>query len=113
MTENYFSIERDGKCIDHMCIKREDGELVFEDVMNMSYKELREYENLDVFITCAMDAANEYFQGSDEQTIVTLIGSDDVFIWSVIIGPGETSDNLNCCLVDWKKDGKSYRYEKE
>ena len=44
------------------------------------------------------------------EPLVTLIDEDDVFVWSIIIGPGE-SDEIRYVLVDWKKDGKSYRYE--
>ena len=112
MTENYFSIERGGECIDHVHIKNEDGNLIFEDVMNMSYENLKEYEDIDVFITYVMDVTNDYFNGKDEQTIITLVGNDDVFIWSIIIGPGENNDELKYCFLDWKKDGNFYRYEK-
>jgi hypothetical protein len=56
-----------------------------------------------------MDATNNAINKSDDQTIVTLIGEDGVFIWSVIMGPGE-NDMVRYSLVDWKKDGKNYRY---
>ena len=60
-----------------------------------------------------MDATNQCLPNKDEQTIVTLVGEDDVFIWSIVIGVEDNGDDVRYALVDWKKDGKSYRYEKE
>lgn len=112
MVNNYFAIERTNQCIDHLCIKRDDGTIAFEDIMNMSYNEIKEYKEIDVFVTGIMDASNEYFNENDEQTIVTLIGNDDIFIWSILIEPSENEDQLNYAFIDWQKDGQSYRYEK-
>ena len=112
MTKNYFAVERAGKCIDHVAIKDEDG-IVFEDLMNMSYEEMKAYKELDFFIDCVMDATNTYFDESDDQTFVTLIGEDDVFIWSILIGPGKGDGELVYKTINWKEDGKSYRYEKD
>ena len=109
MVKNYFTVERSGKVIDSVVINDKDGNLAFEDVMNMSYDELRSYEDIDMFITCVMDMTNEYFNESDDQTIVTLIGEDGVFIWSIMIGPGE-EDDFRYAFVDWYKDGHKYRY---
>lgn len=112
MTDNYFAIERNGKSIDHVYIRREDGTIVFEDIMNMSYEEMKSYKDIDAFVACVMDITNIYFNESDEQTLITLIDKDDVFIWGVVVGPGENEDQLNYAFIDWRKDGKSYRYEK-
>lgn len=113
MTENYFAIERNGNCVDHILFKDKDENLVFENVANMSYDELKTYENVEEFIICVMDATNVHFNESDAQTIVTLIDKNDVFIWSIIIGSNEENDDLRYVFVDWKKDGKSYRYGKD
>lgn len=115
MTENYFSIERNGGiCLEHGCFKNADGTIAFENVMNMSYDEMKSYEDIEAFILFAMDATNNYLNDdNNEQTIITLIGKDDVFIWSIIIGPGDNDDELKYVFVDWKKDGKSYRYKKD
>lgn len=112
MNNTYFSVERNGKCVDHVLIKREDGSIAFEDVMSMSYEEVKTYEHIDEFVTCIMDATNKHFDSNDDQTIVTLVGEDDIFIWGVLIGPGDSADELRYAFVDWSKDGKSYRYEK-
>lgn len=112
MTKNYFSIERAGKCYDNVTFRDDNGNLAFEMLMNMSYDEMKTYDDLETFVVCAMDAGNELFGSSDDQTIITLIGEDDVFIWSVIVGEGDNEGDIKYVLVDWKKDGKSYRYEK-
>lgn len=112
MNNTYFSVERAGKCIDHVLIRREDGSIAFEDVMSMSYEEVKAYEHINEFVTCIVDATNEYFNDSDDQTIVTLIGKDNIFIWSVLVGPGDSADELRYAFIDWTKGGKSYRYEK-
>ena len=113
MTKNYFAIERENKCVDHVLIRDNDGNILFEDLMSMSYDEIKNYENLDAFVMCLMDATNQYFGTSDEQTCVILVGEDDVFIWGFIMGPGEEEGDVSYVLVDWKKDGKQYRYQPE
>ena len=60
-------------------------------------------------VVAAMDAANTKTSSKDRHTIVTLVGRDNVFIWSVVMGPCE-NDMIQYSIVDWKKDGKSYRY---
>ena len=110
MTENYFAIERNEMCVDHACIKNRDHEVAFEEIMGMSYDEIKSFDGVEEFVCHVMDAANSYFVGEDDQTIITLIGPDDVFIWSIIIGPD--GEDLRYSFVDWKKDGNSYRYEK-
>lgn len=111
MTNNYFTIERAGKYVEKVCVKDENGSIAFEDIMSMSYNEMKSYKEIDYFITAIMGAANTYFEESDEQTIVTLVGEDGVFIWGILIGPGDNSEELKYAFIDWKKDGKSYRYE--
>lgn len=113
MIKNYFSIERADKCYENVTFRDDNGNLAFEELMNMSYDEMKTYDSIEVFAACVMDAGNELFGSSDDQTIVTLIGEDDVFIWSVIVGAGENEGDVKYVFVDWKKDGKSYRYEKE
>lgn len=112
MIANYFSIEREGKCVSPIVIRDENNTVAFEDLMNMSYDEMKVYKDLELFVDCVMDIANECFDESDAPTMITLIGKDDVFIWGILIGPVEDADKLQYALIDWKKDGKSYRYEK-
>ena len=112
MVKNYFAIERNGQCIDNLLIHRGDDSIAFQDVMNMSYEEIKNYEFIDLFVASVMDAANKCFNEDDAQTAITLVGADGVFIWGLLIGPGDEKDEFKYCFIDWLKDGKKYRYEK-
>ena len=94
MIANYFSIEREGKCVSPIVIRDENNTVAFEDLMNMSYDEMKVYKDLELFVDCVMDIANECFDESDAPTMITLIGKDDVFIWGILIGPVEDADKL-------------------
>lgn len=107
---SYFAIERNGETWDHVTIRDFDGNTVFTNYLDMSYNDMRFQDDLDDFVIAVMEATNAEVKNSDEQTIVTLIGDDDIFIWSIIMGPKEDG-TINYALVDWKKDGKNYRYE--
>lgn len=113
MTQNYFAIERKDQSLDHVYLRMINGDVAFEDIMDLSYDELKTYDKLDEFVTATMDSANVYFKSVDEQTIINLIGPDDVFIWGVFIGAGDEEGELKYLLVDWHKDGKNYRYKKD
>ena len=113
MTKNYFAIERNNQCEDHIFICDNEGNMLFEDIMNMSYEEMKNFKEIDAFVMCLMDATNQLFGSSDEQTCVILVGEDGVFIWGIIMGPGENEGDVSYVLVDWKKDGKQYRYQPE
>ena len=113
MTQNYFVIERKDKSIDNVYLRQDDVSIAFEDLMEMSYDEMKSYEDMSEFVTAVMDAANTYFQTSDEQTVINLIGPDGVFIWGIFIGPGDNEDQLRYAFVNWGKDGKKYRYKKD
>ena len=104
---SYFAIERNQKYWDHVVVKDKDNNVMFGNYLNMTYDEMKSQEDLEEFVVAIMDATGG---GVDEHAVVTLIGDDNVFIWSIIMGPGE-NDGLRYVLVDWKKDGKSYRYE--
>ena len=108
--KNYFSVERDGKCWDHVLMYDHDGEVVFKDFLSMSYDEMKNSKDLEEFVVAFMYATDEICDSDNKQTVVTLVGEDDVFIWGIIMGP-DAEDGIRYVLVDWKKDGKSYRYE--
>lgn len=110
MNKNYFAIERNNECWYPMVFVDHDGKIAFEDFLDMSYSEMKSSDKLSDFVVAVMDAANSKSDSGDKQTIVTLVGADDVFIWSILMGPGE-NDMINYSLVDWKKDGHNYRYE--
>ena len=105
---SYFAVERGNKYWDHIVIKNNDGDIMFNDYLNTTYDEMKSKEDLEDFVIAIMKASDEYASGN---AIVNLVGDDDVFIWGIIIGPD--GDEFRYVLVDWKKDGKSYRYESE
>jgi len=108
---SYFAIERGSHYLDHVVLKDTiDGGEGFEHYLNMTYDEMKSQEDLDDFVLANMEAADAMAPDEDDQTIVTLVGDDDIFIWSIIMGTVE-EDSVNYVLVDWKKDGHQYRYE--
>ena len=110
MSKNYFAIERNGRCWDPVMLQSRNGDSDFSSFMNMTYDEMKSSEDIEKFIVAAMEATNEISGTADDQTVVNLVGEDGVFIWGIIMGPGENED-INYAFVDWKKDGKSYKYE--
>ena len=107
---NYFVIERDGKFFENIMITDNAGNFIFTETLNMSYKEIVE-NDLGDFIPCVMEAADECFESDGGQTILTLVGEDDTFIWSILMDVDEEdNDQIRYCFIDWNKDGKKYRY---
>lgn len=111
MTNNRFCIERKSGVIENVFLLNDKEEILFEDLMNMDFQQMMEYKNIEDFVICAMDAVNEAMGIiDDEETYLTLVDSDGVFIWSVVIGPGENEGEIRYNGVDWRKDGKTFRY---
>ena len=110
MSKNYFAIECDGNFIENVVITDIDGKRVFEEMLSMTYDEMKSYEDLEKFVVAAMDAANSRFETNDAETLITLIDENDVFIWSIIMGAGDNDDQIRYSLVDWRKDGMNYKY---
>ena len=106
---NYFSIERNERCWEEVFLKDND-EPIFMNYLMLTYDEMKDQDDLEDFILAVMEATNTVSEEETSQTIITLIGEDDVFIWSIVMGPNENGD-INYFLVDWTKDGKKYRYE--
>lgn len=110
---SYFAIERSQHCMDHVTIRGNDGRVMFKNYFNMTYDEMKSSEDLEEFVVAVMDAANKSISSEHDQTLITLVGDDDIFIWSIIIGTEDSDGDIRYVLVDWKKDGKSYRYVPE
>ena len=108
MSKNYFAIERNEQCWAPVILADRNGNHAYEEFLNMSYDEMKNSALLEDFVVASMEAADRNCGVEDDQTIVTLVGNDDVFIWSIIMG--YKNDDIRYCLVDWKKDGYSYRY---
>ena len=107
MDKNYFALERNGKCLDKIVFKLDD-KFAFEDLMSMSYEEMKAYPDIEQFVVAVMNVTNDL---GGTQLIINLVGPDDVFIWGIIIGI--YGEDYNFAFVDWKKDGKNYRYKKD
>lgn len=110
MTNNRFCIERKSGVIENVFLLNDKQEILFEDLMNMDFQQMTECADIEDFVICAMDAVNEAMGVMDDETCVTLVDSDGVFIWSVVIGPGENEGDIRYNFVDWRKDGKTFKY---
>ena len=106
---NYFAIERDNECWAPVILGDSNGKPAFDEFLYMTYDEMKSSKNLSDFVVAAMDAANRKSNSNDKQTVVTLVGADNEFIWGILMGPWE-NDMIQYSIIDWKKDGKRYRY---
>lgn len=106
---NYFVVEKNNTYFDHVMIKDRDENIIFGNYLNMTYDEMKSQKDLDDFVVAIMDSADAMIPNENDKTIITLIGEDDVFIWSIIMGT--VDEVLRYSLVNWKADGKNYRYE--
>ena len=107
---SYLAVERNGDFWDHIMIVDNYKNSTFEHYLDMDYNTMKSQDDLEEFVIAIMEATNTEVESVDDQTIATLIGDDNVFIWSIIMGPGEDG-TVKYALVDWKKDGHNYRYE--
>ena len=104
---NYFAVENNGKCYDHVMLRDGNGHILFENYLDMDYETMKYSTDLEDFVCAVMDASEEMSGG--DQTVITLIGEDDVFIWGIIIGVED--GEVRYSLINWQQDGKKYRYE--
>ena len=111
---SYFAIERNNQCWENVGMRADNGNEVemWDKYRCMSYDEMKSREDLSDFVADVMYATNDISDTDGGQTIVTLIGEDNVFIWSILMNY-EEEDFIRYCLIDWKKDGHNYRYEPE
>jgi hypothetical protein len=114
---NHFTIERNGRCWEsaekivnnrvNMVSSR------IDELKNATYEEMKSKHWIEGFIMAVMETADELSGTKGDQTIVTLLDENGVFIWSIIISAADNYEidfEVNYAFVDWKKDGKSYRY---
>lgn len=108
-----FTIERNGKLMEHVVLMTEDGNVWFQDVMSMPYDELVNYEHIDAFVVGSLDASNNAFDEEDGDTVVTLVDDETgTFIWSVVIFP-ESDDNIRYEFHDWLATDERFKYAEE
>ena len=106
---NYFAIERNNQCWTNVILADSNGNPAFTELLDMNYDEMKNSAVLENFVVAAMEAADRICGVDDDQTVVTLVGDDGVFIWGILMRYED--DIIRYCLIDWKKDGHSYRYE--
>lgn len=111
MAKNYFAIERNGECYEPVTIRDKDGNIWFEDLMNLSYTEMKNYDRIEEFVCVVMDVTNKLTNSNDENTAITLIDEDGFFIWGIIIGSSKDSDEIHYVFIDWQKDGQHFKYD--
>lgn len=107
---NYFAIERNGECWAPVILADHNGNPAFEEFLYMGYGEMKSSDKLEDFIVAAMDAANRKSGLEDCETMITLVGEDGCFVWGILMDSNE-NDDIRYNLINWKKDGKNYRYE--
>lgn len=107
---NHFAIEVNGECYSPVLLADSDGKPAFSEFLDMSYDEMKNSEQLEDFVRAAMEAAESKDDGEEEYSdvVVTLIGEDDFFIWGIIMSA--EGDNITYKVVDWKADGKHFKY---
>lgn len=110
MSNNIFVIERNGQYWEGVLLD-DQGSPVFAEFLDMNYDEMKSNEYLENFVVAVIDVTNYISESCDDQTIINLVDENMVLIWGILIGPDEGED-IRYSLVDWKKDGKIYRYEK-
>ena len=109
-----FIIGRDGKLMENVVLLGVDGKVWFEEVFNMPFNELVNYEHIEDLVVACLDATNEAFNDGDQDTVVTLVDDDTgMFIWSIVIFP-ESDDEIRYEFHDWlADDDKRFRYADE
>lgn len=110
---SYFTIERNGRCwedVNNIVDRVNMVSCRIDELKNSTYDEMKKKHWLEGFVMAVMEYANELSGTGDDQTMVTLVGDDGCFVWGILMGPGENND-IRYSLINWKKDGKNYRYE--
>ena len=114
MTGKYFVIEQNDKHVDGVVLLDAEGEILYEDLMNMSYEEMKTYDKLEDFLFTSQEASDSYFDTKGENTIVNLVNEEDTLVWGILFGPDpDNEEYLRYCFIDWGKDDKIYKYQKE
>lgn len=112
--ENYFVIERNDNYLEGVVLLDSDQNVLHEEIMNMSYEEMKEYDKLDDFLWEAYFASESYFETKGENTVISLVDSEDTLVWGILFGPDpDNEEALRYCFINWGEDGKIYKYQKE
>lgn len=112
--ENYFVIEQNDNYLEGVVLLDKDENILHEEIMHMSYEEIKKYDKLEDFLWEAYFASESYFGTKGEATIINLVNSKDTLVWGILFGPDpDDEEALRYCFIDWGEDGKVYKYQKE
>lgn len=112
--ENYFVIEQNDNYLEGVVLLDSDQNVLHEEIMNMSYEEMKEYDKLEDFLWEAYFASESYFETKGENTVISLVDSEDTLVWGILFGPDpDDEEALRYCFINWGEDGKIYKYQKE
>lgn len=92
-----------------MAVKRHGLNLFPEVFKYNSALQIQNYSSLGTFVVAMTGISEEEFGEGFNNLMVTLIsGEDDTFICGVDIDV--KGDNLSYGVIDWRKDGKHFKY---
>lgn len=95
-------------------IIRKDGEDVLEDIFKITEcKEFKKSPQMEEFINCIYQMAEEYFEAEGQFDSICVIAVDKerrILQWGINISKHD-AESLQFNLIDWKEDGKIFRYE--
>ena len=112
--ENYFVIEQNDNYLEGVVLLDSDQNVLHEEIMNMSYEEMKEYNELEDILWEAYFASESYFETKGENTVISLVDSEDTLVWGILFGPDpDDEEALRYCFINWGEDGKIYKYQKE
>jgi hypothetical protein len=111
---NYFVIEQNDKYLEGVVLLDKDQNVLYEDLMSMTYEEMKTYDKLEEFLFVSKEASDSHFGTNGENTIVNLVNEEDTLVWGILFGPDpDNEEYLRYCFIDWGEDGKVYKYQKE
>ena len=108
---NTFSIEHGNGFVEGVCFVDFNGNISHEEISELTFEELSNYDKIDYFIEGILEASDQFFGESNEEICVTLVGEDGYFIWGICLTIEENS--ISYQLIDWTKDEQLFRYKEE
>lgn len=110
MSKNYFAIEKNGECLYPVVLSDREGKIAFEEFLDMTYDEMKSSDRLTDFVIAATEATDRKVEADNDHVFIVLIGEDGNFIWGILAG-SDFDGVHRYNVIDFKNDGKNYRYE--
>lgn len=91
-------------------ILRPDGQLVFEDVFQITeFAEIENYSNIEDFVGILNLVSRNYFSEygdvDGDISVVAISEESDIFQWGITMTPINADDSFDYYLMDWKSNG--------